>query len=316
MIGMNDPAGMMIAFANAMNRYSEHTARVISYRTMYSHELEYDIEIPRIGEDWGEVEWILKNTDIFHFHMLLDESYQLGPFHLKDFVKNAACLYHHHGTYDHQCFLGQSAEYRERYERTGKQVLVSTPDLLEYLPMARWQPNLVPLRDHGFLPRRDHFRADVPFRVVQAPTRQWHKNTEEFRSVCDELALDFDGFTYEILQGLSFRECLAQKRSAHASFDHMQGWFGIASLESLAQGIPTIAGLSDEVTRHIQRFTQGDELPWLRAQNADELKEVLRELYFDREKALEIGDRSRAFMEETWTEKQVLAPLLESYNLL
>ena len=73
MLGLNDPAGMMIAFANAINRYTEHRARSISLRTVYSVDFEYDLELPRIkDEDFSEIEHLLKTSDIFHFHMLMD----------------------------------------------------------------------------------------------------------------------------------------------------------------------------------------------------------------------------------------------------
>ena len=102
---------MMIAFSNAINRYTEHTARVITLRTAYANNYEYDIELPRLmaedGEDFSEVEHLLKTADIFHFHMLFDEQHQLGPFNIKDYIKGKGLLYHHHGTYDHQNFLAR-----------------------------------------------------------------------------------------------------------------------------------------------------------------------------------------------------------------
>ena len=316
MLGMNDPAGMMISFAQAINRYTEHTARVVSYRSMYAHDYSYDLEVPRLGDDWDEIEMLLAESDIFHFHMLLDETYQLGPFQIGDFCEGKGLLYHHHGTYDHQCFLGQQALYRERYARTGKRAIVSTPDLLQYLPMASWQPNIIPIHDPAFLPRADQLTDQAKFKVVQAPTRKWYKNTEEFVPVCDELALQLDHFQYEVLSGFSFRECLARKRDAQASFDHMQGWFGIASLESLSHGLPTLAGLTDDVIDHIEGFTGSRGVPWRVVRNKEELHAELLTLYRDRDFAKEVGKSSRAFMEKYWTEQQVLAPLLGTYQAL
>ncbi|MCB0354144.1 MAG: hypothetical protein KDD64_11485 [Bdellovibrionales bacterium] len=315
MIGQNDPAGMMVTFANAINRYTEHTARILSYRTVYQNAYEYDIELPRlIDEDYDEIEWLLKTSDVFHFHMLLDETFQIGPLHLKDYVEGKKIVYHHHGTYDHQCFLGRVDQYRERYRTANSSVLVSTPDLLEHLPMAEWQPNLVPLYDVHYLPRADHLGEQEEIRIVQAPTRRWHKHTKEFLSVTSDLKSEYPNVSVSVLEGMSHIEVLKRKRRSHISFDHMNGWFGICSLESLAHGIPTIAGLDQHNREHIERFVDGATLPWIIARNEKELFERMKELVIDPERRVSLGAQSRAFMEERWDETRVVARLIEYYE--
>lgn len=315
MLGLNDPAGMMIAFSNALNRYTPHRARAISVRTLYNTQFHYDLELPRLGpDDLGEIEWLLRSADVFHFHMLMDEDYQVGPFLLRDFCKNKKLVHHHHGLYDHQCFLGKAPEYRERYRRLGRTVLVSTPDLLEQLPEAHWQPNLVPIFDVDHLPRCDHLSHSDEVRIVQAPTRTWDKHTSVFKRVTDRLSQRYPNLRVNIIQGKSHRECLAIKRCAHAVFDHMNGWFGISSLESLSHGIPVIAGLSAQVKDHICSFTGASELPWLTAHDEAGLEKTLSQLIEEPEYRLATGLASRAFMERHWTEEQALKPLLEHYK--
>ncbi|MCK5229996.1 MAG: glycosyltransferase [Desulfobulbaceae bacterium] len=96
----------------------------------------------------------------------------------------------------------------------------------------------------------------------------------------------------------------------------MRGWFGISSLESLAQGKPVIAGLDDWNIRCIKEFTGADELLWQVARNGEQLKEILADLIADPGKRLTIGKQSRAFMERHWTEQQALAVLLNVYEEL
>ena len=96
----------------------------------------------------------------------------------------------------------------------------------------------------------------------------------------------------------------------------MRGWFGISSLESLAQGKPVIAGLDDWNIRCIKEFAGADELPWQIARNGEQLKEILADLIADPGKRLTIGKQSRAFMERHWTEQQALAVLLNVYEEL
>lgn len=315
MMGMNDPAGMMIAFARAINRYTEHRARVISIRTVYAMEYEHDIELPRLNEDFSEVEQLLRDSDVFHFHMLLDEDYELGPFLIRDFAKGKGLLHHHHGTYDHQCFLGKHQEYDERYRRLKRRAIVSTPDLLKLLPVATWQPNIVPLDDPDFQPSFSQHAADGPVRVVQAPTRKWHKHTAEFLRACERVGKRVS-IQAEILERLTYRACLQAKRSAHMVFDHMNGWFGVSSLESLCHGVPVIAGLDDWNISHIKDFSGTADVPWVVARTEAELEQQIERLALDAQERLRIGRASRAFMEQGWTEQQVLAPLLKVYSEL
>lgn len=317
MIGQNDPAGMMIALANAINRYTEHTARVISMRTVYSSSYEYDIELPRIkNDDFSEIEHLLCTSDIFHFHMLLDENYQLGPLHINNYTQGKKLLYHHHGTYDHQSFLALANDYNDKYKNTKKRAIVSTPDLLQLLPVATWQPNLVPLDNIDFLPRFDHLLDQSNIKIAQAPTRKWHKHTAEFKRVCSRLENQFPNVKGYVIEESSYRECLKFKRSCHAIFDHMNGWFGISSLESLAQGTPTIAGLDDWNIRHIKDFSGTTNLPWIIARTETELERQLNTLIKDPELRLNTGKTSRHFMETCWTEERVISMLLDTYNSL
>lgn len=313
MLGQNDPAGMMIAFANAINRYTEHTARSIALRTVYSVDFEYDIELPRLHDDYSEVEHLLKTADIIHFHMLMDETYQIGPLAIKDYIKGKRIVHHHHGTYDHQRFLGSADQYREKYAKNKRKVLVSTPDLLHLLPMASWQPNLVPLFSIDFLPRADHLGNQERVKLAQAPTRKWHKQTAEFQRVCARIAVRHPFVESRLITGVSYRECLKYKRGCHAIFDHMNGWFGISSLESLAHGVPTVAGLDEWNIAKIKEFTGAAALPWVIARTEEQLENQLEQLVTDPGLRISTGAKSRAFMEEHWTEQRVIEHLFAAY---
>ena len=88
MITDNDPAGMGIAFTNAINRYTEHRCRLISTAEKYGFDYETDIHLPDIKDDnFDEVEALLKEADIIHFHLLRDENSHLGPLVIKDYIK-------------------------------------------------------------------------------------------------------------------------------------------------------------------------------------------------------------------------------------
>lgn len=311
MITANDPAGMGIAFTNAINRYTEHRCRLITTQDRYGINFGKDIHLPDIhDDDFGEVEYLLQTADIFHFHMLSDENAHLGPLVISDYTKGKKIIHHHHG---HPDYLLNVETYNEKYRKLKRKVLVSTPDLLQIADTATWLPNLVPINDVDYLPRYEDSLPEGAVKICQAPTRKYDKHTDIFDQVMAELSTEKTEIKSIILERLQHDECLRKKKGCHVIFDHMRGWFGISSLESLCQGKPVIAGLDDWNISCIKEFTGARELPWQVARNGDQLKSVLQGLINDPIKRQSIGQQSRSFMEQHWTEQQVLSVLFKFY---
>lgn len=312
MITDNDPAGMGIAFTNAINRYSDHTCRLITTQERYGLGFETDIHLPDIeDDDFGEIEQLLNDADIIHFHMLRDENSHLGPLVIRDFIKEKIIVHHHHG---HPDFLINAEAFREKYRRLKRRVMVSTPDLLNVTENAVWIPNIVPVFDAQFMPRYDDNLPGERLRICQSPTRKFHKHTREFKTVMNDLEKRYDHLETIILEKVPYFRCLAIKRTCHIVFDHMRGWFGIASLESLCHGKPVIAGLDDFNQACIREFTGWETLPWHVARNEEDLRKTLIRLIEDNDLRLVSGKASRRFMEEAWNERRVLDRLFDFYR--
>jgi glycosyltransferase involved in cell wall biosynthesis len=314
MITDNDPAGMAIAFCNAINRYTEHSCRLISTQERYGFAYQKDIHLPDIhDDDFGEVESLLQKADVFHFHMLRDENSHLGPLVIRDYVQGKPILHHHHG---HPDYILNAERFNEKYKQLRRRVIVSTPDLLRVADDARWVPNLVPISDVAFMPRYEPSLPVGNVKVCQSPTRKFDKHTWDFTQVMERLTEKTPGLETVLIERTPYLECLRIKRGCHICFDHMRGWFGIASLESLSHGKPVVAGLDELTISKIVEFTGTDSLPWVIATDAVELLEELGTLVADRDKRLEIGVLSRRFMEDCWSEQHVLRVLLEVYRSL
>ncbi len=314
MITDNDPAGMGIAFCNAINRYSHNTCRLITTQERYGLDFESDIHIPDIADDdFGEIEHLLKDADIFHFHVLKDENSHLGPIVIRDYIKGKKILHHHHG---HPDFLINATKYNEKYKKLGRKVIVSTPDLLKITDNSTWLPNIVPINDAMFLPRFEDSLPGKKVIVCQSPTRKFHKHTDELISVMDKLTEKYNYLKMLIIEKTPYSECLAIKKTCNIVFDHMRGWFGIASLESLSHGKSVIAGLDDWNIKSIKEFTGSEALPWVIARNSNDLGKELEKLITDKGLRQETGVQSRRFMENCWTEQHVLKVLIKIYESL
>jgi len=314
MIAINDPAGTAISFTKAINRYTKHSCRLITTATRYNFDFEKDLHVPDFeGPEFDEVVQILREADIIHFHTLADELLPLGPLSIKDYLSGKKILHHHHG---HPDFRANPEKYRDKYRRLNRKVLVSTPDLLRLIPEATWQPNLVPVKDSLYTPQP--LSDDGQIRIGHSPTRKELKNTDDLVEAVEGLQrkADLPSIELDIIENCKHVDCLKRKNRCHIIFDHMQGYYGVSSLESLSQGKPVIAGLDEWNKQCILEFTNGAELPWVIARNRGELEEVLLSLIIDPALRKAIGAYSRKFMETSWSEQRVVSRLVDIYNAL
>ena len=307
MLAINDPAGTAIQFCKAINRHSSHTARLVTLETRYTHAWEKDLHIPDLGVDgMEEVGILMREADIFHFHMTCDEHQIFGRHLPADHLRGKAIVHHHHGHHD---FRSDPESFRQKYRQLGRaNLLVSTPDLMKKLPEARWQPNLVPIADPLLTPMWGRFDDADRLKVCHSPTRKDLKNTDDFLAAVKTLRREGIRLDVDMIDDVPNDQCLARKRRCHVLFDHMQGYYGVSSLEGLAQGVAVIAGLDDWNREQVTRFAGTDDLPWVLAYTRTDLENRLRELESDRALCEAAGDAGRKFMEGHWSDRRV-API-------
>lgn len=317
MIAVNDPAGTAIALCKALSRYTGHTARLITLETRYTHSWAGDVHLPWLGEDELEgVGELLRQADVFHFHMTADENLELGPYRPRDFLAGKLLVHHHHG---HPDFRGNPEKYQAKYRELGRnKLLVSTPDLLHKLPGARWQPNLVPVSDPLYrpLPWGPGPADGGPggrVRIAHAPTRKDLKNTGELLAAVERLSGRGLDCRAVLIDDMPHVECLRVKRGCHLVFDHLQGYYGVSSLESLSQGSCVVAGLDEWNISHVRDFTGRERLPWALS-SPGRLEEDLEGLVRDPDLRAEHGTCAREFMESCWNEPILTQRLVDFYE--
>ncbi|CCH49775.1 glycosyltransferase [Pseudodesulfovibrio piezophilus] len=315
MFAINDPAGTAIQFVHAINRHSAHEARLVTLETRYTHSWEKDLHIPDLGPDGlEEVHILMEEADVFHFHMTCDEFCFFGPHRPADFLAGKEVVHHHHGHHD---FRSNPASFARTYAERGRtNLLVSTPDLLQLLPQARWQPNLVNIDDPLLKPQPGRFDDFGTLKVCHSPTRKDLKNTDEFLAAVDTLARAGTALEVDLMEDVPNQVCLARKRRCHVLFDHMQGYYGVSSLEGLSQGVAVIAGLDAWNRENIAKFVDTDDLPWVIARDRDTLQDRLKELDSDRAYCESVCIKGRDFMETRWSDRIVVQQLVSFYESL
>jgi glycosyltransferase involved in cell wall biosynthesis len=319
MMAINDPAGAAIRLSRALAAEGRHDCRLVTLETRYNHGWEKDLHLPDLAADGlDELAGLLRSSDVFYFHMTLDETVPLGPFLPADHLAGKAVVHHHHG---HPDFRAHPDKYREKYRRLGrKNLLVATPDLLQKLPEARWQPNLVPVDRPDYAPGPTDFTDGAfwegPLRLTHSPTRKDLKNTDELLAVVEGLKAAGVAVDLDLIDTAPHAECLVRKRAGHACFDHMQGYYGLSSLEALSLGRAVVAGLDDWNRATIREFVGEGPLPWRIARDARSLRARLEELAADPVLRREAGEASRRFMVERWNDRQCAARLADFLDRL
>ena len=297
MFSPNDPAGMAVAFTKAINKYTDHSCRSITTLEKYSCGFEKDLYVPDIT-NFDEIESLLKESDIYHFHTIFTEDIPLGPLKITDYMVGKKIICHFHG---HPLVRNSPDKYRLMCRKLKRKILVSTPDLRLLFPDSFWLPNIVDINNPLYMPS-DEKHED--FTVVQAITNIALKDTE----VLIQAAIKAD-VKLDLIMNVTLRDCLERKRKAHICFDHLRGFYGLSSLESLSQGVPVIANLSDWVEVNIKEFAETEELPWINT-TPYHLEGVLLSLEMNRIWSC------RDFMVNHWSDKKVVDRLIKFYETL
>jgi hypothetical protein len=150
---------------------------------------------------------------------------------------------HHHGTAFRQNRDQLLREQRER-KATG---LVSTLDLYLAAPSdLEWSPTPY---DLGWLASLRRSIDDGILRIAHAPTNRDSKSTGPFLAAVGRLSRELR-LDLLLVEGKSWRQCLAAKASADIYFDQVLTGYGCNAIEAWGMGIPVIAGVdAAEATR-------------------------------------------------------------------
>ncbi|MEW2461062.1 glycosyltransferase [Microbacterium sp. K41] len=193
-------------------------------------------------------------------------------------------------------------------ESSGRPVFVSTPDLREDLPTARWLPVTVDVA-RWERPRTAR-TPGARLRVAHAPSVSVIKGTHLIRDTLERLQAE-GVIELDLIQGVPTAQMPDRFAAADVVIDQLRiGSYGVAACEALASGCIVVGHLSERVRATVREET-GLEPPIVEA-TPDTIEGVLRELAahdgldalratgdtFVR--AVHDGRRSAAVLDEAW----------------
>lgn len=184
-----------------------------------------------VDPPWGRCRQMIAEADVVHVHGLTT----YGLFQKE--LQAGAFLVQIHGVPDRGVGFEPDVPH-----------VVATPDLLQDFPGALFLPNLVLAAD---LPLSAPLGAG-PLRIFKSPSL--HDKNQEL----------FELFLGPIIQRLAPRvqyvappgplphaQLARLRASCQVSLDHLQGYYGLESLEALAQGLVAVNGASEQALSHL-----------------------------------------------------------------
>lgn len=179
------------------------------------------------------------------------------------------------------------------------------PELGEYLPGAPVIPRAIDLEEW---PCGGVECTNRPL-VVHAPSQPTVKGTAIIERALQELAEEGVEHELKLIIGMPHEEARRWYQRADVVVDQLHiGWYGVLAVEGMALGKPVVSYIRPDL---LEGFDP--EIPIANA-NPDTVKDVLRELLGSFERRAELGERSRAFVEEVHDVRVVARKLRDLYE--
>lgn len=286
-------------FVRLINKYTPHKAYLLQDKEFFMGIGNDIMPTPK------ETENVVKNADVFHYHGI--DQYDLRLFRGHDLCEKTREL-----EARGKCFLefhGLPQRGNRRYFRPGARIIVSTPEMLETFQEATFFPNLIDEDDeeYRFVPRK----PPPPFKTCHHWSFHQHLKDSD---VFDELSrAKFTHGTFTKLDKLPLKRCLRARDNFHGVFDHLQGYWGMISLEGLAQGMIVFNGANNFCTGKLCDFLKAPLPPFWRytRQTIHQIFLDIGHIMFDYGSYVRQG---REYIEKYWSGKKIIKKLIELYE--
>lgn len=192
----------------------------------------------------------------------------------------------------------------------GAVLVAGVPDRHYVDPPLPWQSGCF---DFDMLAerRRAFYEPSHRVRIVHAPTSRALKSTEALVAAVDRLATRYP-VALDIIEGVSWEECLVRKAQGDILFDQTLYGFGANAIEAWGMHIPVVAGCADPFHRDAMERDYGP-LPFVEA-SEDSIEQALAPLVADPALRAEWGERGWWFAERTFSERVVVERALAFYE--
>jgi glycosyltransferase involved in cell wall biosynthesis len=184
--------------------------------------------------------------------------------------------------------------------------VVTTPDLLKFVPEATYIPTALQIEKLQIAPQRVH---EGSVRIFHASSDPIIKGTRYIEEALGPL-IEAGKVTLSVVQSRPRGEVLRIAREADIAIDQMFiGWYGLFAQEMMALGKPVICYINKKLA------SWQPELPIIRA-DPSSLASVVEQLIKDNKLRREKGLAGRRFVERVHSSQVVAQQLINLYHSL
>ncbi|NPE28863.1 glycosyltransferase family 4 protein [Methanococcoides sp. SA1] len=298
---IGDIAGVPQELAKAQRKLG-HKSDVLSFtKHPFCYDLDYcymlNARFPMNYIKMIGLVRLINKYDILHFHGHSLKSSGIDIILWK--ILRKKIIIHHHGSelrYKGEKYI---------YSKFADKILVSTPDLLEWSPTSVWIPNPIDTSKYKFVePNLNTHKL----RILHAPSDRNIKGTEYVIKATDILKQEGYDFELILLEKMSHEYVIKQIKLSDIIVDQLLiGWYGVFSIESMGMGKPVLCYIKKNLS---EKHT---ELPIL-STTPKSVYDNLKLLLENSELRIELGIKSRKYVEEMNDSNNIAKKLLEMYT--
>jgi len=325
-------AGQLWEYADGLRKIGVESKALTFSQHPFGYRDDICLNLQSIKDEYYFVGKMIKNFvevvgifDVFHFHFgesLIAQNYDLlalkemGKKMVMNFwgsdvrIKDLAKL--KNPFYTDEMHLGNDEEKIRKLKLISQYIdvaVVADYELYEYVSpffkrteIVRQAVDLEELRAHYPNKKR-------PI-IVHAPSRMDVKGTIYIEKAIKSLVPKYD-FEYIRITGFNHDELIEKLRQADIVIDQMLiGSYGILAVESMALGKPVMSYIRDDL---IDKYPEN--LPIIVA-NPDNIAEVLKTLLQDGNLRIELGHKSREYVEMYHDKIKIAKDLVRLYETL
>lgn len=256
-----DFAGCGYFLSDAINECTQHYSRAVR---MSEQVLEFPFEY--FNPTPVRMKQLINWADIVHIHDAIGLG---GKGYSPNWLDTKPVVITYHGSR----YRKDPKKFNETAWSRGWVATVATPDLTQFgLPwMPDCRPGLASFVNRG----KDSFV------IAHAPTKREIKGTSSVTGGVNKAMEKFGGITFDLIEGVTWNECLSRKGKADLTIDQFRLGYGCNAVEAWAMGQPVIGGGTAGVLKRIKNLI--GYLPFvLCKENPDAIADTIEQLVKDK----------------------------------
>lgn len=317
-IARTNCAGSIWRIHDAINAHTEHRCRTITFSNRTNGRLfPHDI----LMSDARAVTEAIMKADVIHFHNWIDHNAkELMPYRHLLTGKQTVLQYHTEPSLLRRAFPGVNI-----ITRTDIKTLVIAQKHVRFYPNSAIVPNMVNPEHPLLTPINRYWMGNEPLRLIFTPSDT--KGYADYTNTCcgkgyPEMLpmlkrLEARGIiSLRVITDMTWEELMPIKQQHDVCIDEcVTGGYHLCSLESLSQGLITLAWLDDQTQDAIHRVVgEKTELPWVNVR-INEVEETLTKLRFKSPEEISVMKQAgREWILRNWHPRKLIRHFLDAYG--